>query len=243
MHDFPEGIIKCRSFILNSFKKLEKPIKFLYFCHSTQNFRMDIRDRIVSAAFMLFMKYGIRSVTMDQISRDLGISKRTLYETFADKSELVREGIEYFTGIKRNEARKTIEKSENVIETIYILARKGEEMKQQINPLFFEDIRKYYPDVHTMITTEGRHRDYSLTLSLLKKGINDGLFKEGLDIELVNNFFHQVMNIVMNEEIFPKRRYTHEDIFRNIIMPYLIGISNDKGQEQIDIYFEKEIKP
>jgi len=190
---------------------------------------------------MLFMKYGIRSVTMDQISEHLGISKRTLYETFTDKGELIREGIEYLSNIKRTEARQTIEKSDNVIETIYILARKGEEIKQQINPLFFEDIRKYYPDVHVSITTEGRYRDYSLTHNLLKKGINDGLFKRGLDIELVNKFFHQVMNIVMNEEIFPKDNYTHEDIIRNIIMPYLIGISTNKGQEQIHIYFEKEI--
>ena len=203
---------------------------------------MELSERIVASAFDLFMKYGIRSVTMDQISQHLGISKRTLYETFTDKGQLVREGLDYFISIKRNEARETIKRSGNVIETIYILARKGEEMKQQINPLFFEDIRKYYPDVHASITTEGRYRDYSLTHDLLRKGIDNDLFRKGLDVELVNNFFHQVMNIVMNEEIFPKDRYTHEDIFRNIIMPYLIGISTDKGEQQIQKYFEKEIK-
>jgi hypothetical protein len=93
-----------------------------------------------------------------------------------------------------------------------------------------------------MLNREGKYRDYSLTRDLLKKGINNGLFKKGLDIEMVNNFFHQVMNIVMNEEIFPKEKYTHEDIFRNIIMPYLMGISTDSGKEQIHKYFEKEIK-
>ena len=203
---------------------------------------MQLRDRIVSVAFELFMKYGIRSVTMDQISGHLGISKRTLYEIFRDKNQLLREGLDYYSSIKMKDAKELIKQSDNVIETIYMLARKGEEMKQLINPLFFEDIRKYHPDVHALITRDGRYRDYSLTYGLLMKGIKDGLFKKGLDIELVNNFFHQVMNIVMNEEIFPKDRYTHEDIFRNIVMPYLIGISTDKGQEQIHIYFEKEIK-
>lgn len=203
---------------------------------------MQLRDRIVSAAFELFMKYGVRSVTMDQITGHLGISKRTLYEIFRDKNQLLREGLDYYSSIKMKDAKELIKQSDNVIETIYILARKGEEMKQQINPLFFEDIRKYHPDVHALITTDGRYRDYSLTYELLMKGIKDGLFKKGLDIELVNNFFHQVMNIVMNEEIFPKDRYTHEDIFSNIIMPYLIGISTEKGQEQIHMYFEKEIK-
>ncbi len=203
---------------------------------------MELRDRIVSVAFELFMKYGVRSVTMDQISGHLGISKRTLYEIFRDKSELLRNGLDYYSNIKRKDAKEMIRQSDNVIETIYLLARKGEEMKQQINPLFFEDIRKYHPDVHVLITTESRYRDYSLTHDLLEKGINEGLFKKGLDIALVNNFFHQVMNIVMNEEIFPKDRYTHEDIFRNIIMPYLMGISTEKGQAQIRKYFEQEIK-
>lgn len=203
---------------------------------------MELRARIVTVAFELFMKYGIRSVTMDQITGHLGISKRTLYETFKDKNELLREGLDYLANIKRTEAKNTMMRSDNVIETIYILARKGEEMKQQINPLFFEDIRKYYPDVHALFIKKSRYRDYSLTHNLLKKGIKDGLFKSDLDIELVNNFFHQVMNIVMNEEIFPKDRYSQEDIFRDIIMPYLIGISTDKGQQQIHIYFEKEIK-
>ena len=147
----------------------------------------------------MFMKFGIRSVTMDQISGHLGISKRTLYETFKDKNELLREGLEYFSNIKRNEAKETFKKSDNVIETIYILARKGEEMKHQINPMFFEDIRKYFLEIHYLMTTEGRYRDYSLTLELLNKGVNEGLFSKGLDIELVNNFIHQIMNIVVND--------------------------------------------
>ncbi|MFC2081146.1 TetR/AcrR family transcriptional regulator [Bacteroidota bacterium] len=203
---------------------------------------MELYDRIVSEAFELFMKYGIRNVTMDQISGQMGISKRTLYETFKDKNELLREVLEYFSNIKRTEAGEMIEKSDNVIKTIYMLARKGEEMKQKINPLFFEDIWKYYPDIHTMLTKDGSYRDSSFTHKLVKKGIDDGLFKKDLDIELVNLYFHQVMHIVMNEEIFPRDRYTHGEIFKNIIMPYLIGISTDKGQVQIDKYFEKEIK-
>ena len=152
------------------------------------------------------------------------------------------EGLDYLSEIKRTEAKETINKSDNVIKTIYILARKGEELKQRINPLFFEDIRKYYPEIHTKLISDGRYRDHSVTRDLLKKGINDGLFRKDLDIELVNKYFHQVMIMVMNEEIFPKDMYTHEDIFRNIIMPYLTGISTSKGQEQILKYFKKEIK-
>ena len=203
---------------------------------------MELRERIITEAFTLFIKYGIRSVTMDQISRHLGISKRTLYENFEDKTELLQKSLDYLSSIKQDEAWELVRKSNNVIETIYLLARKGAEMKQLVNPLFFEDIRKYYPELHTMLISESRSRNYSLTRTLLIKGISDGLFKDDLNIEMVNHYLHQVMNMVMNEKIFPKDKYRHEEIFNNIIMPYLIGISISKGQQQIHQYFKREIK-
>ena len=203
---------------------------------------MELRERIITEAFTLFIKYGIRSVTMDLISRHLGISKRTLYENFEDKTELLQKSLDYLSSIKQDEAWELVRKSNNVIETIYLLARKGAEMKQLVNPLFFEDIRKYYPELHTMLISESRSRNYSLTRTLLIKGISDGLFKDDLNIEMVNHYLHQVMNMVMNEKIFPKDKYRHEEIFNNIIMPYLIGISTSKGQQQIHQYFKREIK-
>ena len=203
---------------------------------------MELKDRIITEAFELFIKYGIRSVTMDQISRHLGISKRTLYETFRNKTELLKKGLDYLSSIKQAEARELVRQSDNVIKTVYLLARRGAEMKKQINPLFFEDIRKHYPKVHDMLISGSGFRDYSFTRSLINQGINEGLFKHDLNIELVNHFFHQVMNMVMNEKIFPMDHYTQEEIFSNIIMPYLIGISTSEGQQQVHQYFEGEIK-
>ena len=106
--------------------------------------------------------------------------------------------------------------------------------------MFFEDIRKYFPDIHQLMITEGKYKDGSFTLELLNKGKDEGLFREALDIELVNTFINQIMNIVIDDEVFPKDRYSHEDIFRNIMMPYLAGISTQKGREQIQKYFEEK---
>jgi AcrR family transcriptional regulator len=203
---------------------------------------MEIRERIITEAFGLFVKFGIRSVTMDQIACSLGISKRTLYENFRDKNALLTEGIEHFRKIKHAEALEILEKSDNVIESLYFIGKHGEEMRKSINPLFFEDIRKYYPEIHSGISDRSRRREYSIMLTLIRKGITDGVFRKGLNPEIVNEFWHEIMNIFMNEEIFPVNRYNREDLLKNIIMPYLIGISSEKGRELIRKYFEKELK-
>jgi len=178
---------------------------------------------------------------MDQIACHLGISKRTLYENFKDKNELLTEGIEHFRMIMQSEAMEIIKKSDNVIESLYFIGKHGEEMRKRVNPQFFEDIRKCHPEIHSSISDRSRNKQYSIMLTMIRKGINDGVFKKGLNPEIVNEFWHEIMNIFMNEEIFPRNLYGQEDLLKNIIMPYLLGISTEKGQALINKYFEKEI--
>jgi TetR/AcrR family transcriptional regulator, cholesterol catabolism regulator len=201
---------------------------------------VEIRERIITEAFGLFGKSGIRSVTMDQIANYLGISKRTLYENFKDKNELLAEGIEHFRKIMHAEAANLLKNSSNVIEGIYFIGRHGEKMRKSVNPLFFEDIRKYYPEIHAGLSEKTRYSEYSIMRSLIRKGMNDGVFNKSLNPDIVNEFWHEIMNIFMNEETFPRDRYTQEDLIKNMIMPYLIGISTEKGKGLIEKYFKKE---
>jgi AcrR family transcriptional regulator len=203
---------------------------------------MEIRERIITEAFSLFGKFGIRSVTMDQLAGHLGISKRTLYENFRDKNELLVEGIRHFRNIMHKEAKDLLKNSSNVIEGIYFIGKHGEKMRKKVNPVFFEDIRKYYPEIHTGISDKNHNSEYSIMLFLIRKGMNEGVFKKSLNPEIVNDFWHEIMDMIMNEETFPRDRYPQEDLVKNMIMPYLIGISTEKGKELIEKYFDKEIK-
>jgi AcrR family transcriptional regulator len=203
---------------------------------------MEIRERIITETFGLFEKFGIRGVTMDQIAGHLGISKRTLYENFRDKNELLAEGIGHFRKIMHTEAASLLKNSSNVIEGIYFIGRHGEKMRKSVNPLFFEDIRKYYPEIYTGLSDKNRYSQYSIMRTLIRKGMNEGVFNKSLNPDIVNEFWHEIMNIFMNEETFPRDRYTQEDLIKNMIMPYLIGISTEKGKGLIEKYFKKETK-
>jgi len=202
---------------------------------------MEIRERIIKEAFTLFIKYGIRGVTMDQIACELGISKRTLYENFEDKNTLLINGIEHFRKIKHSEAVDMLKNCDNVVESLYFIGRHGEEFRKKVNPLFFEDIRKFYPEIHSKITDKSLDKEYPLMETMFRKGITEGVFKKELNSELIAAFWHQVMTIFMNEEMFPRERYTQKELLLNLIIPYLKGISTDKGQKLIEKYFENEI--
>ncbi|MDD4216483.1 MAG: TetR/AcrR family transcriptional regulator, partial [Bacteroidales bacterium] len=105
---------------------------------------MEMRLRILKEAGILFSRYGLRSVTMDQISAELGISKRTLYEIFKDKDDLVSQAIEEGIKAHKNHCNKVILESDNVIEAIFNIGKLNYNLFSKINPLFFEDFKKYH---------------------------------------------------------------------------------------------------
>ena len=174
------------------------------------------------------------------IAGHLGISKRTLYENFEDKNELLAQGIDHFRKIMHAEADNLLKNSANVIEGIYFIGRHGEIMRKSVNPLFFEDLRKFYPEIHKGISDRNRNRQYSIMNSLIRRGMDEGVFNKKLNPEIVNEFWHEIMNIFMNEEIFPRDKYSQENLIKNMIIPYLIGISTETGKKLIEQYFNKE---
>jgi len=200
---------------------------------------MDTRLRILQEAGILFSKYGIRSITMDSIANELGISKRTLYETFKDKDDLVFQAIA--EGSKRHKAicQSVIVKSENVIEAIFQIFKLNNETFGKINPLFFEDLKKYHSQIFNKIHKKGDVRDHKLTEKLLKRGLDEGVFKSHLDMELVNLFVHRCIDI-MHDSVFDD--YSKKEIGKSVIVPYLYGISTEKGRKLIDKHLEIFLK-
>ena len=112
--------------------------------------RVELRERIITAATEAFTSKGIKSITMDDIAAALGISKRTLYEVFSDKESLLKECILKAQADRDKYLQKVFEQSHNVLEVILAVFQKSIEMFHQTNKRFFEDIKKY-PKVYEMM--------------------------------------------------------------------------------------------
>lgn len=196
---------------------------------------MDTRLRILKEAGILFSKYGIRSVTMDSIANQLGVSKRTLYETFKDKDDLVMQTIQEGSKHHKKLCKDIIDTSNNVIDAIFKIFALNDETFGKMNPLFFEDLKKYHSQIFYKIQSKGDIRDYKLTESLLEKGATEGVFNKKFDFKIINLFVHKLVDILHGKDF---EEYSKSEIGKSVIIPYLLGISTLKGRELIEKYLE-----
>jgi AcrR family transcriptional regulator len=195
---------------------------------------MEQRERILEEATAQFFNYGIRNVTMDEIAASLGISKRTLYEIFRDKTELVHSCLQELSRKQDVKNNEIISSSGNVIETIFLFMQEGIRVMNSINPVFFSDLKKFYPGIAKTIHEENIRTSYNLTHKLLHKGLNEKVFRKEINIPIVSKLFHEQMNLISDEKIFPREEFNHAEVFQNLVINFMRGISTSHGIEMID---------
>ncbi len=190
---------------------------------------MEVTERIIVESGLLFSKYGIRSMTMDALAEEMGISKRTIYERFKDKDTLLLEVVRYFKQERTKEAHKIIEESGNAIEAMFRIMKVTITQIEQMNPLFFHDFKKYHTRVFKQFFDPGEIRDYSVTLNLLETGVKQKVFRSDIHIDIVNRTLHELFDLFGHDSSLINAGYRHKQMFDHIIIPYYRGISTEKG--------------
>ncbi len=194
---------------------------------------METKDRILESSIRLFLKYGIRAITMDRIAVELGISKRTIYELFNDKDDLLFHALQHFTLEQKKLSMEMIRESSDVIDVIFRFAARQSVIMREVNPQFVHDLRKYHARVYRKIAEKNDIRDLSLTRSFLTTGIEQGIFREDMNIDLVNLFLHQLMDQFGPEADEGIQKYGHQEVFENVFLAYIRGICTPKGVKLI----------
>ncbi|MCD6332661.1 MAG: TetR/AcrR family transcriptional regulator [Bacteroidales bacterium] len=193
---------------------------------------MDVKTRIIEKATELFIKSGIRRVTMDILSEELGISKRTIYENFTDKDEIIYDSIFNLILAHKSEIKKLIARSDNTIEAIIRIIRYSE-LKYSDTETFSSELKKYYPNVVDRLRKNGEMNDGKILLQLIRQGMAEGLFHHELTPELVVAFFQGKGKLASMHDGINNNRFTREQVYQSIIRPYVVGICTPKGKKLI----------
>jgi len=197
---------------------------------------VEVRKRIIVESGQLFGKYGIRSMTMDALAEEMGISKRTIYERFKDKDTLLYEVIKHYKEQTREHALRTIEESDNVIEALFRIMKLTVSQVAQMNPLFFHDFKKYHGKVYKDFAHPGDIRDFSITGKLLETGMEQGIFRDDLHLDIVNRALHALFDLFGNESALVQAGFDRRDLFEHMIIPYFRGLSTKKGRKLLQEY-------
>ena len=195
---------------------------------------MDVRERIVVEAGILFGKYGIKSMTMDSLAEELGISKRTIYERFQDKDTLLFEVIRYYRNLTQQEALRLIDQSDNAIEALFRIIKMTIDQMMRMSPSFFHDFKKYHQKVFKQLSEPGEIRDFSMTRRLLEKGIEQEVFRDDINLEIVNHAIHSLFDLFGHHSKMIDAGFHRKDMFDHILIPYFRGISTRKGQKLLE---------
>jgi hypothetical protein len=197
---------------------------------------MDYRQKITEEAAFMFRTYGIRAVTMDMLAAHMGISKRTIYEVFSDKDELLKGVLKWMTVKQTEVTKKIFGESENVIEAIFKMLDLMSDHFQKMSPAFQLDIRKYHGDIFKNVSGLNELPYYRNNLEILRRGIEEGVFRKDIDIDITNKCMLEVARMSNDKDVFPPDDFANKDVIRNFYINYLRGISTQKGLDLIDFY-------
>lgn len=197
---------------------------------------MDVRKRILTEATNLFFQNGIRDITMDNIAEKLGISKRTIYGTFKNKSELLINCFEEYSKERYKANEEIIKNSQNVLAAICSFIQSGALAIDLLNPAFFSDMRKYHNDIWVMASKQQNEKNYNLAYRLLRKGINEGIFRKDINIDIVVKIILEQMKLLVDNEVFSSDKYTRSEVFKNMVINFIRGIATNRGIELIDSF-------
>lgn len=206
---------------------------FDYFCAMNEELK-----HILTKVRELYMKYGIKSITMDDISRELGISKKTLYQYVSDKEELVAKFIDNEIAIRQEEICKCFRIGFNAIEELFEISLFMNKLMRNQNITTEYDLKKYYPAQYQRTVKARREGIYSYILLNLKKGVKEGLYREELNKEVIAKLYLWRSESIQFDELFTIEEFTSLKLFVELLTYHIRGIATEKGI----IVLDKKIK-
>lgn len=195
-----------------------------------------MKERIQQKARELFMRYGFRSVTMDEIAGQTGISKKTLYQFFEDKDALVEAVMRSELDYMQTQCTKQMKEAENAIEEIFLDMDAMEVVMDAMNPQIVFDLEKFYPKTFEKFK---KHKNNFLLDAIkknLERGIEEEVYRNDFDVDIIARFRLESAFLIFNPELFPHIKYSLNKVSTEIYYHYLHGIATPKGKKLIDKY-------
>jgi AcrR family transcriptional regulator len=193
-----------------------------------------MREKILEKSNELFLNLGFKSVTMDEIANSLGVSKKTIYKYFKNKTDLVDAVTDYMFDTICTSIDEVCERKLNPIDELFFIKRVVLEHlnDEKSSPLY--QLQKYYPKTYASLKQKQFHVMQETIQDNLERGIVSGLFRETIDKDFISRMYFNGMVGIKDQELFPLKKYSMNTLMNYYLEYHLRGISTEKGIKQLE---------
>ncbi len=199
---------------------------------------MSIRSQIIQKSLNFFMRYGIKSVSMDDIARELGMSKKTLYQHVKDKKELVYLTFKHHLNKDEAFCEAMMESTDNAIQQLLDLGKHLVDHFQQMNPSTMFDVQKYYPSCWKLFHRHKNEYILNHVQTNITMGKQEGLYREELNTEIISRLYIHMVDASVNPDIFPEKEFNQIEIFMQMFDYHLHALMTEKGRAYFETHKE-----
>jgi len=198
---------------------------------------MDKEQEIYYQAGLIFKKLGVRSVSMDDIAKELRVSKKTLYQYVKNKNELIDKSFDIHSQAQCEDFNKKAEfDDKNAIDILIYVSKKVIENNKSINPAFLFDVQKFYPEILKKYWDRQLEIVRERLITNINRGISEGIFREEINRNLIADMYLEKLTSVNRLFETLSSEYTFEEVITTMMENHIRAIANEKGLE----YFENE---
>lgn len=189
-----------------------------------------LRLRILEESFKLFSQSGIKNVTMDEIARQMGISKKTIYQCFESKDDIVNAILETHISCLSNQNEG------NIIEQIFFLIDTGKEILSRLNPMIFHDLQKHYPKAWKIYQDFSNNHCMNMIKKQIEIGVEQGYFREDIQVDILIRLRVLEMEMPFNQTHFSSTNFSISQVMSELSEHFIYGLCTAKGYEAIENY-------
>ncbi len=198
---------------------------------------MEIKQKILSKAEEMYMRYGIKSVTMDDIAKELGISKKTLYQYVDNKTDLIEKVIQEHVRIEIEEIEHIIRQSLDPIDEMLSIARYLVQQLKKLSPTTVYDLKKYHKECWKLMESLHHHHVYKSVKDNIERGKAKGLYRANVSPDIIARLYIGAIYLIVDENLFPSQEYARADLINEYIQYHILGIASTEG---IQLYHQHQ---